>query len=60
MPSPPQKEKEDLDESGSSGERLDLIGGEDDEENEAAQDEENKESSVSDRDDKYSNKDDEA
>ena len=60
MPSPPQKEKEDLDESGNSGEILDLIGGEDDEENEAAQDEEAKESSVSDRDDKYSNKEDEA
>ena len=61
MPSPPQKEKEDLDESGSSGEKLDLIGGEDDEENEAAQnDEEVQEVSESDRADKYSNTGDEA
>ena len=34
--SPPQKEKEDLDESGNLSEKLDLIGGENNQENQAA------------------------
>ena len=54
--SPPQKEKEDLDESGSPSKKLDLIGDENNQENQAAQEEEAKESSISNFCDKYSNK----
>lgn len=59
MPSP-QKEKEHFDESGSFGQRLDLIGDEDNEENQAAQDKEAKEVNISNWVDKYSDRGDKA